>query len=67
MRRQSASRVVITHWGYRPGGNPFRMTLALLEALVTRPYQFLTTEQMTWYETLNVGAALTATLLVPLI
>lgn len=57
----------ITHWGYEPGGNPFRMTLALLQALATRPYQFLTTERMAWYDTLNAGAALTAVALVPLI
>jgi hypothetical protein len=57
----------ITHWGYEPGGNPFTMTLALLQALVTRPYQFLATERMAWYDTLNAGAALTAVGLVPLI
>jgi hypothetical protein len=57
----------ITHWGYEPGGNPFSMTLALLQALVTRPYQFLATERMAWYDTLNAAAALTAVALVPLI
>jgi hypothetical protein len=43
------------------------MTLALLQALVTRPYQFLATERMAWYDTLNAAAALTAVALVPLI
>ncbi len=43
----------ITFWGYRPGGNPFGGVLGLLQALVTRPYQFLATERMAPYDTLN--------------
>lgn len=39
----------------------------LLRALATRPVQFLTTERMAWYDTLNAGAALLALALVPLI
>jgi Gpi18-like mannosyltransferase len=57
----------ITFWNYHPGGNPFGSLLGLLRALVTRPYQFLTTERMAPYDTLNASAALLALGLVPLI
>jgi len=57
----------ITFWGYRPGGNPFGGVFGLLQALLTRPYQFLATERMAPYDTLNALAALGALLLVPLI
>jgi hypothetical protein len=57
----------ITFWGYRPGGNPFGGVLGLLQALVTRPYQFLATERMAPYDTLNAVSALGALALLPLI
>jgi hypothetical protein len=57
----------ITFWGYRPGGNPFGGVTGLVQALVSRPYQFLTTERMAPYDTLNALAALGAFALVPLI
>ena len=38
-----------------------------MTTLVTRPYQFLTTERMAPYDTLNALAAITALALVPLI
>lgn len=57
----------ITFWGYRPGGNPLGGVLGLLQALVTRPYQFLATERMAPYDTLNAVSALGALALVPLI
>jgi hypothetical protein len=57
----------ITFWGYRPGGNPFGGVFGLLQALATRPYQFLATERMAPYDTLNALAALGALALVPLI
>ena len=57
----------ITFWGYEPGGNPFGGVVGLLQALVTRPYQFLTTERMAPYDTLNALTALAALLLVPMI
>jgi hypothetical protein len=57
----------ITFWGYRPGGNPFGGVLGLLQALVTRPYQFLATERMAPYDTLNALSALGALALLPLI
>jgi hypothetical protein len=57
----------ITFWGYRPGGNPFGGVLGLLQALVLRPYQFLATERMAPYDTLNALSALGALALLPLI
>jgi len=57
----------ITFWGYRPGGNPFGALAGLVQALLTRPYHFLTTERMAPYDTLNALAALGAIALVPLI
>ena len=57
----------ITFWGYRPGGNPFGGVFGLLQALVSRPYEFLTTERMAPYDTLNALSALGALALVPLI
>jgi hypothetical protein len=57
----------ITHWNYYPGGNPFATLLGLLQSLVTRPIQFLTTERMAPYDTLNALAALGTLALTPLI
>ena len=57
----------ITHWGYYPGGNPFGSLVSLIRALLTRPYQYLATEHMAPYDTLNALAAVGALLLVPVI
>ena len=57
----------ITFWNYHPGGNPFGNLFGLLRALVTRPYQFLTTERMAPYDTLNAFAALLGLALVPIV
>ena len=57
----------ITFWGYHPGSNPFAMLTGLVQALATRPYQYLTAERMAPYDTLNAGAAVFALALVPLI
>jgi hypothetical protein len=57
----------ITFWNYHPGGNPLGPFLGLTRALLTRPYQFLTTERMAPYDTLNASAAIVALALVPLI
>jgi hypothetical protein len=57
----------ITFWGYQPGGNPFGGVIGLLQALATRPYQFIATERMAPYDTLNAVAALVTIALVPLI
>ncbi len=57
----------ITFWNYHPGGNPLATLLGLLYALLTRPIQFLTTERMAPYDTLNALAAVGALALTPLI
>jgi len=57
----------ITFWGYHPGGNPFGGVTGLLHALVSRPYQFLTTERMAPYDTFNALAAISALVLTPII
>jgi hypothetical protein len=57
----------ITFWGYHPGGNPFGGVMGLLQALATRPYQFLATERMAPYDTLNALSALGALALLPII
>ena len=56
----------ITHWNYEPGQNPLSMPLAVVRALLTRPWQYLQ-EPMAPYDTLNTLAALGALALVPLI
>jgi hypothetical protein len=55
----------ITFWGYHPGGNPFGGVAGLLQHLATRPYEYLTTERMAPYDTLNALAALGALALTP--
>jgi hypothetical protein len=57
----------ITFWGYEPGGNPFGGAIALLQTLVTRPYQFLTTDRMAPYNTVNALTAVGALVLVPIV
>lgn len=57
----------ITRWGYQPGGNPVGGLLAIGRALVTRPMQFLSTEHMAPYDSLNALAAVFALCLVPLV
>jgi len=57
----------ITHWNYQPGQNPIKMPLLVLRALVTRPVQYLGTEQMAPYDALNTLAAVFALGLTPLV
>jgi len=57
----------IERWGYHPGGNPVGGLYAIGQALVTRPMQFLTTEPMAPYDTLNALVATFALCLVPMI
>jgi hypothetical protein len=57
----------ITFWNYHPGSNPLDSLIGLTRALMTRPYQFLGTEDMAPYDTLNAMAALGAVALIPLI
>jgi hypothetical protein len=57
----------ITRWNYHPGGNPFNGILAIGGALLTRPIEFLTTERMAPYDSLNALMATFALVLVPLV
>jgi hypothetical protein len=57
----------IQRWGYHPGGNPVGGLLAIARALVTRPYQFLSTEPMAPYDTLNALSAACALVAVPVV
>jgi hypothetical protein len=57
----------ITRWNYHPGGNPFSGIFAIGSALLTRPIEFLTTERMAPYDSLNALMATFALALVPLV
>jgi hypothetical protein len=57
----------IERWGYHPGGNPVGGLYAIGHALVTRPMQFLGTERMAPYDTVNAVTATFALCLIPLI
>lgn len=57
----------IERWGYYPGGAPWAPLVNLVSALVSRPYEFLTTEPMGPYDTLNGVAALLFVGLVPFV
>jgi hypothetical protein len=57
----------ITRWNYYPGQNPVAMPFAVMRAVITRPLQYLGTEQMAPYDALNTLAAVTALGLVPII
>jgi hypothetical protein len=57
----------IQRWGYYPGGNPGSSLLAIGNSLVTRPYQFLSTEAMAPYDTMNALSAAAALTIVPLV
>lgn len=57
----------ITYWNYHPGQNPIAMPFAVMRAVMTRPLQYIGTEQMAPYDTLNTLAALGALGLTPLV
>ncbi len=57
----------ITRWGYHPGGNPFTGLIAIARAIATRPLQFLVTERMAPYDTLNAMVAAFSLCLVPVV
>jgi len=57
----------ITRWGYHPGGNPLSGLVAIAKQLTTRPIDFIATERMAPYDTLNAMAATGALLAVPFI
>lgn len=55
----------ITRWGYHPGGNPISGLLAIAQELLTHPRQFIATNPMAPYDTLNALAATGALIAVP--
>jgi len=57
----------ITRWGYHPGGNPLSGLFSLAQHLMTSPIEFIATEPMAPYATLNAMAATGALLAVPFI
>lgn len=57
----------ITRWGYRPGGHPLASLIAIAQPLLTRPYEFIVTEPMAPYDTLNALMATSALIAVPFI
>jgi hypothetical protein len=57
----------ITYWGYHPGGNPVSGLVAIGHALTTRFYQYLSTENMAPFDTLNAGLAAAVLCSVPLV
>lgn len=42
----------LQRWGYYPGGAPWTAPVRLVQALVTHPYRYLTTDAMAPYDTL---------------
>lgn len=57
----------IQRWGYSPGGAPWQPLVDLVRALTERGYQFLSTERMAPYDTLNGLTALTCVAALPFI
>jgi len=57
----------IQRWGYYPGGNPASGLVAIARALLTRPYQFLSTEAMAPYDAINATMAIAVLVLVPFV
>src|SRR4029453_8891251 len=57
----------ITRWGYHPGGNPLSGLASLAQHLLSHPIEFIATEPMAPYATLNAMAATGALLSVPFI
>lgn len=57
----------ITRWGYHPGGNPLSGLVSIAQQLMSRPIEFIATEPMAPYATLNAMAATAALFAVPFI
>ena len=57
----------ITRWGYQPGGNPLSGLAAIAQELMTNPIEFIATDRMAPYNTLNAMAAMGALVAVPFI
>lgn len=57
----------IRRWNYNPGGAPWTPLILFGQALVTRPFQYLSTEPMAPYDTLNALAAILMVVTIPFI
>jgi len=57
----------IQRWGYYPGGAPGVALLQLVQALVSRPYDYLAGERMALYDTLNGVTSLLFVLATPFV
>jgi hypothetical protein len=57
----------IQRWDYHPGGNPFASLTRIAVLLFTRPVDFLTTEPMAPYDTLNATMAAFAIATLPFV
>jgi hypothetical protein len=57
----------IERWNYYPGGTPWLALVRLAQALGTRPYQYLASEPLAPYDTLNGLTALLFVVAVPLV
>ena len=57
----------IRRWNYHPGGAPWTSLVVMGHALITRPIQYLSTEHMAPYDTLNGLAATVVTASIPFV
>ena len=57
----------ITRWGYEPGGHPLAGLATIAQELLTRPYEFIVSEPLAPYDTLNALIAAVALGAVPFI
>ena len=57
----------IERWGYHPGGNPLTGLFTIGTTLISHPMQFLSTEPMAPYDTLNALLAVFALVAVPFV
>jgi hypothetical protein len=57
----------ITRWGYLPGGHPLAGLWAIADKLLTHPYEYIVSERMAPYDTLNALAAAAALIILPFI
>ena len=57
----------IQRWGYTPGGAPWTAPAALLHNLLTRPFDYLSTEPMAPYDTLYGVTAIAFLIMTPVV
>jgi hypothetical protein len=57
----------IERWKYYPGGTPWLALVRLVQALATRPYQYLAGERLAPYDTLNGLTALLFVVALPFV